>query len=112
MWAEKGLNLGEAKGMIQKAVDQEPKNAAYLDSLAWVMFKLGQPKEALQYMLQALEHSEEQDPTLYDHLGDIYAELKEDAKSHEAWQKSLALEPNPSVQKKLDAAKAARATPE
>jgi tetratricopeptide (TPR) repeat protein len=102
MWAEHGMKLGEAKDLIEKAVKAEPKNAAYLDSLGWVLFKLNQPKEALGHILKAVELSEEPDPTLFDHLGDIYAALNQADKAREAWKKSIALEPNEQVKKKLE----------
>jgi tetratricopeptide (TPR) repeat protein len=103
MWAEHGMKLDQARDLIQKAVKAEPKNAAYLDSLGWVLFKLNQPKEALGYVLKAVELSrkEEEDATLYEHLGDIYAALKQADKAREAWTKSLTLEPNDEVRKKL-----------
>ena len=104
MWAERGVKLQRARELIEKAVKAEPKNAAYLDSLAWVLYKLGQPKAALPHMLQAVELSEEADPTLYDHLGDIYAALKEPDKAVEAWRKSVSVQANEAVQKKIDAA--------
>jgi len=85
----------------------EPKNSAFLDSLGWVLYKLGKPKDALPWMQQALDHSEEPDPTLYDHLGDIYAALQQTAKAKEAWQKSLSLEPNSQIEKKLRSAPSA-----
>jgi len=104
MWAERGVKLEKARELIEKAVKAEPKNAAYLDSLAWVLFKLGQAKAALPYLLRAVELSEEPDATLYDHLGDIYAALQEPDKALEAWRKSVSVEANESVQKKLEAA--------
>jgi tetratricopeptide (TPR) repeat protein len=103
MWAEHGTNLSRARELIEKAVKAEPKNAAYLDSMAWVLFKLNQPKEALPWALKAAEFSEQPDATLYDHLGDIYAALKEPEQAREAWRKSVALEPNEEVRKKLEA---------
>ena len=103
MWAERGENLQEARRFIEKAVKLEPKNAAYLDSMAWVLFKLNQPKAALDYLLQAIKLNEEPDATLYDHLGDIYAALEKHTEAREAWQKSVAIEPNPAVKKKLEA---------
>jgi tetratricopeptide (TPR) repeat protein len=103
MWAEHGTNLAQAREMIEKAVKAEPKNAAFLDSLAWVLFKLEQPKEALPYALQAAELTEKPDATLYDHLGDIYAALKQPEQAREAWRKSVSLEPNEEVRKKLEA---------
>ncbi|HXJ60523.1 MAG TPA: tetratricopeptide repeat protein [Verrucomicrobiae bacterium] len=103
MWAERGENLEEARRMIERAVRSEPKNAAFLDSLGWVLYKLDRPKEALKWLLQAVEQSQEPDPTLWEHLGDIYASLKQPEKAREAWRKSLTLEPNAEIEKKLKA---------
>ena len=102
MWAEHGEKLDQARELIQKAVKAEPKNAAFLDSLAWVLFKQKQPQEALTYALKAAELSEKPDATVYDHIGDIYAALKQPEKAREAWRKSVSLEPNEQVSKKLD----------
>jgi predicted negative regulator of RcsB-dependent stress response len=54
---------------------------------------------------KAVTKAEKADPTLFDHLGDAYATAKEFDKAREAWAKSLEIEPNESVQKKLDALK-------
>jgi tetratricopeptide (TPR) repeat protein len=103
MWAEHGLKLDKARELIEKAVKAEPKNAAFLDSMAWVLFKLNQPAEALPYALKAGELSEQPDATVDDHIADIYAALKQLDKAREFWRKSLALEPNEEIRKKLDA---------
>jgi Flp pilus assembly protein TadD len=66
-----------------------------------VLFKQNQPKPALDYILQAIQLSEEEDATVYDHLGDIYSALGQKDKAREAWRKSLSLETNDSVRKKL-----------
>jgi len=102
MWAEHGENLDKARDMIERAVKAEPKNAAYLDSLGWVLYKLNQPKEALPYALQAAQLSEQPDATVYDHIGDIYAALHDLNNAREAWRKSLALEASDQVKKKID----------
>ena len=101
MWADRGENLAEARVMIDKAIKLEPKNAMFLDSLGWVLFKLDKPEEALPWMLKAIEHNDEPDATLYEHLGDIYSALKNSDKAREAWRKSLSIEPNEKVEKKL-----------
>jgi tetratricopeptide (TPR) repeat protein len=101
MWAEHDMKLDKARELIEKAVKSEPKNAAYLDSLGWVLFKLHQPQEALGYTLKAVELTEEADATLYDHLGDIYAALNQTDKARDAWTKSLSVEPNEQIRKKL-----------
>ena len=103
MWAERGENLTEAKEMIGKALKQEPENAAFLDSMAWVLFRLKQPKEALEFQLQALKHQKEPDATLHDHLGDIYLALKEPQKARDQWEKALSIEPSDEISKKLKA---------
>jgi tetratricopeptide (TPR) repeat protein len=103
MWAEHDLKLDQAQALIEKALKAEPKNAAYLDSMAWVLYKLKRPKEALPYALQAAELSEKPDATVYDHVGDIYAALKEFDKAREAWRKSLSLEKSEEVSKKIEA---------
>ncbi len=103
MWAEHGMKLDRAHELITKAVQAEPKNAAYLDSLAWVLFKQNKPQEALPQALKAVEFSEEPDATVFDHLGDIYAALNQADKAREAWKKSLSLETNDDAKKKVEA---------
>jgi tetratricopeptide (TPR) repeat protein len=102
MWAEHGTRLDKARDFIEKAVKLEPKNAAYLDSLGWVLYKLSKPTEALDYIVKAAQLSEQPDATVYDHLGDVYAALHQRAKALEAWQKSLSLEANDAVLKKVE----------
>jgi tetratricopeptide (TPR) repeat protein len=102
MWADHDEKLDQARDYIEKAVKADPKSAAYLDSMAWVLYKLHQPKPALDYALKAIRYSEEEDATLYDHLGDIYDALGQKDKALQAWTKSLSLETNDSVRKKLE----------
>jgi tetratricopeptide (TPR) repeat protein len=102
MWAEHGENLDRARELIARALKAEPDNPAYLDSMGWVLFKLNQPKDALAYLLKAVEKSEEPDATIYDHLGDVYVVLNETEQAREAWRKSLAVEANDQVRKKLE----------
>jgi len=102
MLADRGVKLDKARELIEKAVRLEPKSPAYVDSLGWVLYKLDRPQEALAQIQKAIALSEQVDPTLYDHLGDIYATLKEQDKARDAWRKSLAVEPNVQIQKKID----------
>jgi tetratricopeptide (TPR) repeat protein len=103
MWAERGENLEEAKSMIERALKEEPKNAAFLDSMAWVLYKLKKPAEALPYMQKAIELTKEPDATLQDHLGDIFAAMKRMGDAREAWEKALKVEPKEEIRKKLEA---------
>ncbi len=102
MWAEQGINLDRARDMISRALKIEPDNDAFLDSMGWVLFKLNQPEAALEYLLKAVAKTEKPDATLLDHLGDIHAALKQNDKAREAWRKSLEIESNDMVKKKLE----------
>ena len=101
MWADRGENLPKARAYIEKACKMEPTNAAFLDSLGWVLFKLNQPQNALPWLVKAVELSPEPDPTILDHLGDVYYALHQMSKAMESWKKSLAVEPNEDIKKKL-----------
>jgi tetratricopeptide (TPR) repeat protein len=102
MLADRGVKLEHAHALIEKAVKLEPRNAAYVDSLGWVLYKLDRPQEALAQIQRAITLSGEVDATIYDHLGDIYARLKQPEKARDAWKKSLTVEPSQEIRKKLD----------
>jgi tetratricopeptide (TPR) repeat protein len=71
MLADRGSKLDEALIMIKKAVDLEPANGAYLDSLGWAYFRLGKYELAEDNLMKASQHMG-MDPTVQDHLGDLY----------------------------------------
>jgi tetratricopeptide (TPR) repeat protein len=102
MWAERGENLDESLRFIEKAVKLQPKNAAFLDSLGWVLHKLKRPAEALSQMQSAISLNGEPDATLYDHLGDIQAALKQYDQARMAWKKSIQVQPSAEIQKKIE----------
>jgi tetratricopeptide (TPR) repeat protein len=106
MWADRGQNLAKARDLIEKAVKLDPKNGAYLDSLGWVLFKQKQPAQALPWLLKAMQYSTKPDPTVLDHLGEVYMALGQPDKAREAWKKSLLLESNEQIKKKLEASSA------
>ncbi|HBY64774.1 MAG TPA: hypothetical protein DEH78_33565 [Solibacterales bacterium] len=115
MLADRGVRLNEAKEMIQKAVDQEPHNGAYLDSLGWVYFRLGNLEQAERYLRQSLERIT-RDPTVHDHLGDVLAKQGKYKEAVSQWEIALkeyhggsANDHDPAelakIQKKLEGAK-------
>ncbi|MBA4148353.1 MAG: tetratricopeptide repeat protein [Verrucomicrobia bacterium] len=101
MWAEQEMKLDQARDFIEKALKIEPDNAAFLDSMGWALFKLNKFEQALSYLLRAAELSKEPDPTIYDHIGDVYFSLKQLERAREAWEKSIAIEPNDEIRKKI-----------
>jgi len=101
MLADRGEQLPRARVLIEKAVNLEPKNGAYLDSLGWVLFKLNRPHQALPWLLKAIQCTPEPDASVLDHLGEVYQALRETDKAVAAWKKSLSIEPNDDVKRKL-----------
>ena len=88
MLADKGLRLPEALKMIKKAVDQEPMNGAYLDSLGWVYFKMGEYELAEDNLRQAVNR-DQTDPTVHEHLGDLYEKTGRIRLAAAQWELSL-----------------------
>lgn len=92
LYADQGKNLEQAEEMIRKAVAADPENAAYLDSLGWVLFKQGHYEEALEPLERAAELRETQeggpDATILDHLGDAYFKLQKIDEARQTWLKA------------------------
>ncbi len=88
MLADRAVRLDEAFQLIKKAVDQEPNNGAYLDSLGWVYYRQGKLSEAEGVLIKAVERSGG-DATVHDHLGDVYFKLGKTRDAIAQWQSSL-----------------------
>jgi tetratricopeptide (TPR) repeat protein len=88
MLADRGVRLDEAQDLVRRALDQEPFNGAYLDSLGWVYYKQNKLDEAEETLRKAVEH-EPHDPTIREHLGDIYAKQGHMDQAATEWEKSL-----------------------
>ena len=115
MLADKGIRLPEALKLIRKAVDLEPGNGAYLDSLGWVYFKMGEYEMAEDNLRKAVDR-DQADPTVHEHMGDLYEKTGRIRQAAEQWELSLAefakslpadIEPGDvaKVQKKLESAR-------
>lgn len=96
-WANKGINLDKALKMIQKAVDSDPNNAAYLDSMGWVHYKLGQFDKAVERLKQAQAAPGGDYPVILDHLGDAQYRSGDVAQAIRTWQRAQQLMTQPDV---------------
>ncbi|MBN1863451.1 MAG: tetratricopeptide repeat protein [Victivallales bacterium] len=86
LWADKDINLDQSLELIKKALAAEPENAAYLDSMAWVLYRKKRFKEALSYINKALKlEGELPDAVISDHAGDIHFALGNIKKAVEFW---------------------------
>ncbi len=107
LWADRGKNLAEAERLIRKAVeldrqqrtagttvdaDGDKDNAAYVDSLGWVLFRLGKLAEAREQLEKASGlPGGDDDPVVWDHLGDVCFRMDDKAKALENWKKAVSL---------------------
>jgi tetratricopeptide (TPR) repeat protein len=98
MLADRDTRLEEALGYIRRAVALDPQNGAYLDSLGWAYYKLGNYELAEENLRRASERMNN-DPTVHDHLGELYMKtgrLKLAAanyeRSLEEWNKTIPAE--------------------
>jgi len=88
MWAERGRNLREAKTLIERALDLNPGNPAYLDSQAWALFRMGDPTSAEPLMREAIRQVPD-DPILLEHYADILASLGRSPEAIENYRKAI-----------------------
>ena len=106
MWADHNMNLDEAETMIKRAIEAEPNNASYLDSLGWVEFRKGKFDQALNNLLSAAKTADHDDPVIFEHIGDAYFRLNRISEALEFWQKALALDPkNKNLANKIERTK-------
>jgi len=102
-FVDKGINLDEALGMIEKAVEQRPEEGFILDSLGWAYFKLGRYGEAVVQLEKATEKMAA-DPLVHDHLGDAYWRVGRTLEAQFQWAHARDLEPeNPDDLVKIEA---------
>ena len=103
MWAEKGENLDQALELVSQAVALEPDNGAYIDSLGWAHYQLGQ-YEAAQDYLERAANLVGQDAVVFEHLGDLYVAIGQLDRAAGLYERALALQEDNAgqVQDKLD----------
>ena len=88
MLADNGTKLEDAEKFVQQAVDLDPQNGAYLDSLGWVNFKLGRYTQAEELLRRANERMNT-DPTVHDHLGEVYEKTGNLKMAVAQWERSM-----------------------
>lgn len=106
MWADKGVHLQESLELIQEALRLDPDNGAYLDSLGWVLYRLGRYDEALPYLRHAVEtlqkEDRQDDATVLDHLAEVLLKLGKRDEAILALKRAVQADPdNKDVAEKL-----------
>ena len=104
-FVDRGVNLEEALGMIQRAVAGQPDSGYIIDSLAWAYFRLGRYDEAVEPMEKA-SLLEPVDPVVTDHLGDVYWMVGRTREAEFQWHRALSFGPTEAdaarIRKKLE----------
>ncbi|MBX7147768.1 tetratricopeptide repeat protein [bacterium] len=100
-YAEKGINLEQAKELILKALTIKPDDGFIMDSLGWVYFKQGDSLKANEWINKALRYSPKE-PTILEHLGMLALEQADKKKARTYLEQSLFLLQKDSNSKKLD----------
>jgi tetratricopeptide (TPR) repeat protein len=90
MYAERGVRLQEAKELVRRALELNPVAPHILDSMGWVLFRMGKPQEAKEYIERAAKSM--QDAEIYSHLAEIYNALGDKEKAEEMKRRVLEAE--------------------
>ncbi|WP_170589457.1 tetratricopeptide repeat protein [Ruegeria arenilitoris] len=85
---ERQEKLEEALDMIERAVAIQPDSGYIVDSLGWVLFRLGRYDEAVEHMERAVELMAV-DPVVNDHLGDVYWAVGRTREADFQWRRAL-----------------------
>ena len=95
--SEEDKELDKAEQMSLRTIKAEPNNATYLDTYAWILYKLQRYEEALTYIEQALAADSVPSDVLYEHAGDICFRMGDVARAVDYWKQAL------EVQRKAEA---------
>ncbi len=99
-FAVRGIELEHAMELVDAALDKEPENPSFLDTKGWIYYKLGDHRQALQWIKRALKH--EQSAPLHEHVGDIYTAMNKPSQARASFERALELDPrSESVRAKL-----------
>ncbi|MEQ8291501.1 MAG: tetratricopeptide repeat protein [Roseovarius sp.] len=97
---EKQIKLDEALDMIERAVAKQPNSGYIVDSLGWVLYRLGRYEEAVEHMERAAELMPV-DPVVNDHLGDVLWAVGRKNEAEFQWKRALSFvdqeKPSPDI---------------
>ena len=86
-WADQGVNLEKSLELIRKAAALRPSDGYIIDSLGWVLFRMGKYEEAVPHLERAVELLP-YDPVINDHLGDAYWKVDRHLEAKFQWRRA------------------------
>jgi len=87
--AEGDRDMKKALKMAETVMAKEGDNETYIDTYAWVLFKLGRYREAHKTMLRIFEKEGERDPEIMEHMGYILSAMGKCSEAVEYWREAL-----------------------
>ena len=100
--ADEGIDLDKALTYIERVMDQGEADGAWIDTYAWVLFKLKEYAKAREQIDRLLNITPEPESELLHHAGDIYFMDGDHDKALDFWQQALKLSPDDELlQKKV-----------
>lgn len=109
-WVEQGKNLDQATEMLRKAVAAEQDDGYIVDSMGWVLYKLGRFEEAVMHLERAAE-LRPHDATIIDHLGDAYWQVGRKTEARYQWERALVFDPDEDLERAIRAKLEGEASP-
>jgi Tfp pilus assembly protein PilF len=90
--SERDIQIERALGMAQRAVEAQPDNASYLDTIGWIYYRLKDYPKAEEHILKAIQRGDVS-PVVHEHLGDVYHAMGDSERAMEQWNIALRMEP-------------------
>lgn len=86
-----GRDLAKAEAIASQLCGESPKNATFLDTYGWVLYRMGHYEKARTHVKAALENGAEKDATVLEHYGDILYRLGMEDKAKTYWEKAASV---------------------
>jgi len=105
LYADNNMKIEESLNLVQRALELEPGNGAYTDSLGWVYYRKGEYRLALEKLLAAeeiLRKENAPDPVVYDHIGDTYLMMGNIDGALKYWIRSNEIKKSGPVERKIN----------
>jgi tetratricopeptide (TPR) repeat protein len=90
LYSEMNRNLDEGIDLVNRALEGNSKNSAYLDTLGWLYYRKEDYPKALEYLKKAVALAPDSAESQY-HLGQVYLKMNQPTTSAEHIQKSMGL---------------------
>jgi tetratricopeptide (TPR) repeat protein len=93
--ADRNQRIEEAHGLIETALKLAPDDPFILDSMGWVLYRMGRPKEGLDYLKRAF--TLRPDPEIAAHLGELLWNAGDQGQARKVWSDALKEHPTNEV---------------